>query len=717
MHILLREKEGKKMETAYFSLPDFINSTGPARPILEVAEEVFLLDLKKGTIWLSQKIADVISGWGNPLPPVISMEQFENFFPESSCNSWREEIQRIVAGKAVHCSCHMALQRRGSVLSSVMYMCKIGEGPQIVGFLSVDYDSAKEYDQQLQEVIKKLQHAQMINELTLDGASDYIYQLDIVNNVCTFSPKAIDVLPLDCPTFPDAFNRVMSFIIPEDRQVFLDSFTPFLTGQSDRHVAEYRVRTKHGDLMWISCQGKGIHDEEGRPLMIAGSLMDITDRKKHEEEIHRMLYFDMLTGLKNRRSFERDMAQQLAQPDARGSLLYMDIRKFKLYNELFGHDFGNLVLKEFAKILRLFFPAAQGIYRISGDEFLVHLREFNRTEILNKLTPFRTCLKMTREIEEHTLYINANVAITIYPEHGSTPEELLRNANKCLYRMNREEREEVCFFAGETSNSISWQFLLENELRKDIEQGFRHFRVVYQPIVEIGSAGARWIGAEALLRYSNPDFSNLDQTDLIRTLEYSGLIQNVGRWVIGQAVRECSRWNQGGQSAIVHVNVAAQQVTDARLVSYIEDCCREVGLPPTQLVLELTETSLVDNFGIASNFCESLMRLGCGIALDDFGSGYSGFNYLRSLPLSEIKVDRIYAHMITQDPYNQIIVSFLHELSKSLNLKLCVEGVETEQELSVIRNMDVNLIQGFYFSAPLESDVMLREFPSKSMYF
>ena len=120
----------------------------------------------------------------------------------------------------------------------------------------------------------------MVNELTLEGASDYVYQLDLVNNMCTFSSRALEVLPLETPTFSDAMNRVLSFIIPEDRHVFLDSFVPFMTGQSDRHIAEYRVMTKQGNIMWISCKGKGIHDDEGRPLMIAGSLLDITEQKK-----------------------------------------------------------------------------------------------------------------------------------------------------------------------------------------------------------------------------------------------------------------------------------------------------------------------------------------------------------------------------------------------------------------------------------------------------
>lgn len=705
------------MQGQYFQFGSFLRETGAADSLIRTLEEVFLLDLDQGTVWLSRKIADILKEQENFLPAEISIDAFEKYLSEESRNAFRQEIQRVAAGRSNRVSCHVAIQGHGALLSSVLYLFRLENDQRILGFLSVDYESTKEYNQNLEEIIRKLEHAQMINNLTLEGSSDYVYQLDIVNNICTFSPNALDKLPLESPTFSDAFNRVLSFIIPEDRHIFLDSFTPFLTGQSDLHVAEYRVLTKQGNIMWISCHGKGIHDAEGRPLMIAGTLLDATERKKQEEEIHRMLYYDMQTGLKNQRSFEQDMKERLAQNEARGSLLYMDIRKFKLYNELFGHAFGNLVLKEFANILQLYFPNCLGIYCISGDEFLVHLQEYERKEILNKMIPFQTCLKMTREIEEHTVYINAHVAIVIYPEHGGTTEDLLKNANQCLYRMSREEKEEVSFFAAEKGSALSWQFLLENELRKDIEHGYRHFRVVYQPIVKTGSAGSQWIGAEALLRYSNPDFPGLGQMEMIRTLEYSGLILPVSRWVIANAIHECSRWNQTGNSAIVHVNIAAQQVSDARLPAYIEECCNREGLPTSQLVVELTETSLLDNFDIATNFCETLMKMGIGVALDDFGTGYSSFNYLRNLPLSEIKVDREYTKQIQKNLYNQIIVSFLYKLSEELKLDLCVEGVETEEELGIVKNMGVSKIQGFFFERPLEADVIRREFPDRAKYF
>lgn len=699
------------MKKEYFQWDSIVEKWGITFPV-KAMQEVFLLDPCGDSIWLSEKAAEILFH-GEEEAMEISRKKFEEYLSESSVITFQQELQRILSGKEQRVSCHAAIVNHTGSLSSVIYLYRLEGRSELLGFISVDYEPIREYDMHMEEVVRKLERAQMVNELIVEGASDYIYQLDLVNNKCTFSSKALDILPLETSTFSDAMNRVLSFIVPEDRQIFLDSFTPFLTGQSDRHVAEYRVLTKQGTIMWISCQGKGIHDEQGRPVMIAGSLLDITEQKKHEEELEKMLYYDALTGLKNRLCFEKDMENCFAEDRSMGSFLYMDIRKFKLYNELFGHSFGNRVLKEFSYMLQLYFPAACGIYRFSGDEFLVHIKEHDREKILARLAAFRTNLKKTRELDGHTLYINAYIAVVCYPEHGRNTEELMKNANQCLYRMMREEKEEVSFFAEKAGDEVSQLFLLENEIRKDIENNFLHFRVVYQPIVRVNENGAHWIGAEALLRYQNPDFPNLEQMEMIKTLEYSGLIIPVGRWVLDRAVQECSIWNRTAGHAIVHVNIAAQQVADSGFVEYISSRCKAAGLPSSNLIVELTETSLVNNFEVAVNFCEELMQLGIGVALDDFGTGYSSFNYLRNFPISQIKVDREYARQIQVNHYNQIIVSFLHKLSEDLHMELCVEGVETEEELNALKEMGVSMIQGFYFERPLEADVIRREFSQK----
>ena len=680
---------------------------------VDAMEEIFLVDMKEEYIWMSKKTAELLADGDEELKAKMNVEEIVKHISEKGMYAFEQASQRLISGKVNKASFHIDLQGGSKSISAVVYLYRLNGRDELFGHISVDYEPMREYEQHLEQVIQQLEQSQKINELTLEGASDYVYQLDLVNNVCTFSSSALEVLPLDTATFPDAMNRVLSFIIPEDRPIFLDSFVPFMTGQSDRHIAEYRVMTKQGNIMWISCKGKGTHDEEGRPLMIAGSLLDITEQKKNQEKIERMLYFDSLTGLKNKTCFLKDMEEILENKEAKGSLLYMNIHKFKLFNELFGHSFGNKVLNEFSYMLNLFFANCKGIYRFSGDEFLVHLEESDRDAIKAKLLPFQANLKKPRTIDGRSIYINTYTAVVIYPEQGDAAEELLNNAHQCLYRMTRAGYNDISFFEGQVGDNVSKQFLIENELRKDIERDYRHFRVVYQPIVHMDGNGAKWIGAEALLRYSNPEHPDIKQMDMIEALEYSGLIIDVGRWVMKQAINECAKWNRAGSPVGVHVNIAAQQVSDAGFVSYVKECCKEAKLPPSRLIVELTETSLLSNFEVGTNFCNGLKELGIGVALDDFGTGYSSFNYLRNLPISQIKIDRGYSRNLEKNKYNQTFISFVHQLSKELSLDLCVEGVETEAELAVLRDMGVTHLQGYLFERPMEADVISREFPSK----
>lgn len=698
------------MEKIFFQWKKFSEEHGNMSFPVEAIEEVFLLDFEKNSVWLSQKLAKLLYFERKEIQAEITVEEFEQFFLEGGRENFQQEVQRLLAGKVNHVASHVAVARKQTCLSAVCYGFGLQSQRYMLGFLSVDYEPIQEYEQQLETIIRRMQHTQDVNELILEGAADYIYQYDLVNNVCTVSSKTLDILPFDSTTITDASSRILGLVVPEDRQKYLDSMTAFLSGKSEFHRVKYRMRTKTGSIIWVLSQGKGLRDENGAPVMLAGSMMDITEQRKKEEKINRILYYDTLTGLKNSRCFEKEFKKHLDKGGAKGSLVYVNIRKFKLFNELFGRNFANRVLQEVAHMLKLYFPSALEIYRFDGDEFMVHLQEYDREKIIEKLMPLQSNLRNSRELDGHTFYLNMYAAVVIYPENGETIEELTIHANQCLYRMSREETEKISFFTGEMGEDVSRRYMLENVLRKNIQDGFEHFRVVYQPIVKIENGVPKWMGAEALLRYSNPELPDVGQMEMIHTLEYSGLILTVGRWVLSQAIRECSKWNQAGTQAVVQVNMAAQQVADAGLVSYVKEQCTQAGLAPSKLVVELTETSLVNNFSMAAQLCQSFRRLGVGVALDDFGTGYSGFTYLRNFPITKIKIDREYAKDIPNNHYNQVIVSFMRNLSENMNVELCVEGVETKEELEVLLEMGVTTIQGFYFERPMEAKLIRKEF-------
>ncbi|HJC09917.1 MAG TPA: EAL domain-containing protein [Candidatus Blautia merdigallinarum] len=670
----------------------------------ELFSETFLLNYEENRILLSRDMAEVFRNPGQPLKGNISLDELLNSFTTASRSVFLHDLALLKEKQKAKTDSHLDIVKDGGIANILIVMMPLEDPGYILGIGHLNFDLTYEHNLQLEETIRQLRQAESVNQLILEGSSDYIYQLDLVNNVCTFSPKAMDVLPLENNTFSNAMDRLLGFILPEDRSVFLDSFAPFLSGKSQYHKAEYRVMTKFGTVIWIRCQGKGMHDENGNPLMIAGSLVDITEQKANEEKLKDILYYDILTGLKNRNCFEKDMKKYLEDPSAAGSILCIDIHNFKIFNELFGRDFANKILIEFTRIISLYISDNLGVYRLEGDEFLVHIRENTQEQILEKLIPFQMYLSRERTLEGHVIFIRANIGVAIYPQNGTTSEELIQNANMALLMRSKTNRHQTVFFRSESMDSLNKKYILERVIRQDVTDGMKNFRLVFQPVMEISEGKALWHGAEALLRYHTPDLEGVSQEELIETLEYSDLILTAGRWVVKQAVKECKNWHKMGFPLYMNINISAQQVSDKDLVSYIRKCCRESELDPKWLVFELTETSLINNFEIADQFCRELRDMGAGAALDDFGTGYSSFTYLKRLTISQIKVDREYIQHISKDTYNQIFLKCLYDLGSSLGVKICAEGVETEETYQKMLEMGVPLMQGFYFDRPLEAE-------------
>lgn len=697
------------MNNEYFNIKDLTEKLQISNIPDELFSEAFLLDYEKNTLLMSRSMAEVFTDTDHGRKGRISLDELLNYFTAASRSVFLHDLALLKKRKQSKTDSHLDIIKDGTIANILIVMLPLETPGFILGIVHLNFDLTHDHNLQLEETIRQLRQAETVNQLILEGSTDYIYQLDLVNNVCTFSPKAVDVLPLESNTFSNAMDRLLGFIIPEDRSVFLDSFAPFLSGKSKYHRAEYRVKTKFDTVIWIRCQGKGIHNENGNPLMIAGSLIDITEQKAYEERLKNILYYDILTGLKNRNCFEKDMKKHLEDPSATGSVLCIDIHNFKIFNEIFGRDFANKILIEFTRIINLYISDNLGVYRLEGDEFLVHIRENTQEQILEKLIPFQMYLSRERTLEGHVIFIRANIGVAMYPQNGRTSEELIQNANMALLMRSKSNSHQTVFFRSENLDSLNKKYILERVLRQDVADGMKNFHLVFQPVIEVENKTAKYHGAEALLRYQTPDLEGISQEELIETLEYSGLILNVGRWVVKQSIRECKNWHKMGFDLYMNINISAQQVSDKDLISYIRKCCQDADLEPKWLVFELTETSLINNFEIADQFCRDLREMGAGVALDDFGTGYSSFTYLKKLTISQIKIDREYIHQISKDSYNQLFLKCLYDLGSNLGVKICAEGVETEETYQKMLEMGVPLMQGFYFNPPLESEEFRRQ--------
>ena len=400
------------MNNEYFNIKDLTEKLQISNIPDELFSEAFLLDYEKNTLLMSRSMAEVFTDTDHGRKGRISLDELLNYFTAASRSVFLHDLALLKKRKQSKTDSHLDIIKDGTIANILIVMLPLETPGFILGIVHLNFDLTHEHNLQLEETIRQLRQAETVNQLILEGSTDYIYQLDLVNNVCTFSPKAVDVLPLESNTFSNAMDRLLGFIIPEDRSVFLDSFAPFLSGKSKYHRAEYRVKTKFDTVIWIRCQGKGIHDENGNPLMIAGSLIDITEQKAYEERLKNILYYDILTGLKNRNCFEKDMKKYLEDPSATGSVLCIDIHNFKIFNEIFGRDFANKILIEFTRIINLYISDNLGVYRLEGDEFLVHLAVRDRhTEAFGLLLHEHVDDEVVQRLAQHLVDLLALLGI------------------------------------------------------------------------------------------------------------------------------------------------------------------------------------------------------------------------------------------------------------------------------------------------------------------
>lgn len=698
------------MDKKYFDYETIKDYVNPHMLPSAISKNMFLLDLNENIIYLSKNISLFLIKNGEKQPTNVNIEQFLLLFTKDSRQKFLYNLEQIKNNEQSSTDSHFTMYFNGNEIDVLIVMITLKNGTSVLGLCHINYELIYKHEYEMENIIKELEHTQTINQLILEGSIYFIYQFDIQKGTMTVSPKVLDYVSLKSNTFSNVIETLLEFIFPEDRHTFIASFTPFLNGKSKFHFVECRIKTKNGDIMWLQCKGKGIHDLSGKPLMLAGSMIDITDKKLMEEQLHKSMYYDSLTNLKNRRCLTHDLKNRINDDKCtKGSIICIDIQNFKVFNNIFGRDFANLILKEFVHILKLYFGNSLGIYRLEGDEFVLHVKQAEQEEILDYLVPFQMSLKRSRVIEGHTIHIPVRFGVAIYPQNGNNTEELIKNASYALRTNYKDNDNTSIFFHSEYADMLKKRYNIENELRKDISDGMKNFRLVYQPIIKYIDNEPIWYGAEALLRYKNEKFPDLSQMELIDILELKDLILTVGRWVLKTAIKECSRWHKMGFYSHINVNISAKQISDAGLLGYIKECCDNVKLDYHWLVCEFTETCMITNFTLANRFCNKLINLGIGVALDDFGTGYCSYHYLKSLPVTHIKVDREYIKQIETEKTHQIILKCLYDLSKVLNLNICAEGVELESTAKLLNGMGVPLVQGFYFDKPLETDIFRKK--------
>jgi diguanylate cyclase (GGDEF)-like protein/PAS domain S-box-containing protein len=437
------------------------------------------------------------------------------------------------------------------------------------------------------------------------------------------------------------------------------------------------------------------------------SLTDITKSKAASDEIKNLAFYDTLTHLPNRRLLMERLKQALATSNRNGAVLFLDLDQFKSLNDTLGHDMGDVLLQQVASRLSNCLRNDDTIARLGGDEFIILLEDLSeqsieaaaQTEaIAEKLL---NALNLPYQLGKYEHHSTASIGATLFSDHDTRLDTIIKHADIAMYHAKTGGRNTIRFYDPKMQEIISNRVDMERELRQAIEQ--QQFQLYYQ--IQVDSLG-RPLGAEALIRWKHPERNMISPQQFIPLAEETGLILLMGQWVLETACAQLAVWQKNAYKKhfILSINVSAKQLHQANFVTQVQEAIQHNGIDPTKLKLELTESMLVKDIDSIINKMNALSKIGVRFSLDDFGTGYSSLQYLKKLPLSQLKIDQSFVHEIVVDESDLTIVSTIIAMAHSLNLEVIAEGVETEEQRQLLMDIDCLQFQGYLFGRPLPID-------------
>ena len=542
------------------------------------------------------------------------------------------------------------------------------------------------------QVEARLQHQSQI----LDQIHESVLTMDLNGFITSWNKGAERLFGYSAV---EAVGRNIIFLYDDEDEDLGDEFL-----EQGGRLMEVRRKKKNGEVFWASLSLSQLCDMEDRSIGLIAYLTDITERKQAEERIHHLAYYDDLTSLPNRSLLTKlvDQAIIVAQrTGAHGCVMFIDLNRFKLINDTLGRAVGDALLREISQRFRLALRDQDVVARLSGDEFAVGLfdihQHYEASMVANKLL---AALNEPFLIDGHDLRVSASIGISVFPQDGNDAETLLRLADIAMYRAKQNastDGEHIAFYSQDMNKGMQERMRIESGLRQALGNG--QLLLHYQPKFEISTG--KIIGAEALVRWKHPERGLVPPAEFIPLAEATGLVVQVGEWVLEAACAQAQAWKEKGLPPVrLAVNVSAREFTSA-LPGRVMDTLRRYGLEPSWLELEITESTLMHNIERVIGIMDRLTAAGITLSLDDFGTGYSSLSYLKRFPIDTLKIDRSFTTGIPVDTNDCAIASTIISIAQQLNHKVIAEGVETPEQLAFLKDSGCDEVQGYLFSRPL----------------
>lgn len=556
---------------------------------------------------------------------------------------------------------------------------------------------------------RRLRESEERYALAVRAANDGIWDWDLVSNEVYYSPRWKEILGLgenEVGTGPEEwFSRVH----PDDRANLQVDVVSHLKGLTPRFESVYRIRHSNGEYLWVLSRGLALRNGSNMASRMAGSQSDITARKLAEERLAHSALHDSLTGLPNRVLFMDRLEYRLEHtkrnPDDLFAVLFIDLDRFKVVNDSLGHAAGDQLLTMVANRLKQCVRPEDTVSRLGGDEFAILLNDVKSVEdaysVADRIRANMVTTAMLLGGVERSM--TASIGIAMFSKNYVSAGDLLRDSDSAMYHAkalggNRSHLFDISMY----TNAVEL-LQIEGDLKRAVER--EEWLVQYQPIISL--ANGRIVGAEALLRWAHPQRGILLPKQFIHVAEETGFILPMGDFVLRTACRQAKAWRDAGRTDLwVSVNISCHQFQDRSIVERIAEILSDTGLPSDGLRLEITESVAAQDLEHAISVVKALGELGVRTSLDDFGIGYSSFNYLKRLPIKSLKIDQSFIHDMDLNKQSESLALGIISMARSLHLEVVAEGVEKESQLAILREQLCDNVQGFLISHPVSGLVL-----------
>ncbi len=553
---------------------------------------------------------------------------------------------------------------------------------------------------------QSLQESEERYALAARGANDGLWDWDLRSSKIHYSHRWKAMLGYDEPEISEHPQEWFSRVNPDDRDELEAKVAAHIHGGNPRFEAEYRIMHRDGTFRWVLNRGLAVRNSDGQAYRMAGSQTDVTSRKKAEEQLVHDAFHDALTGLPNRAlcldRLQHAVLAMKRRPHSLYAVLFLDMDRFKIVNDSLGHTVGDLFLIAVGRKLVDCVRPGDTVARLGGDEFAVLLENIGDLgDAIDVVERIRSKMAVPLHIKGHEIFTSVSVGIALGSDRYERPEQVLRDADIAMYQAKGRGSAHYEIFDSKMHANILDRLRLESDLHGVLDR--RELVLFYQPIIHLKTQ--RLTGFEALVRWNHPTRGLLYPREFIPLAEESGQIAAIGEWIFGEACRGLIAVQQQypmQPPLTMSINISAKQFAQPDMADKTAMIVMEAGVDPRSLVLEITESMIMENVESAVATMHKLRDMGINIHIDDFGTGYSSLGYLHRFPVNALKIDRSFINKLTADGRNNEVILSIISLASSLNFEVIAEGVEMAHQLRNIKDLQCQYGQGYLFARPME---------------